>query len=227
MTSILKTLEKKFGVTKTIGGGASLEQCLFLILREGWDFKKASKAVRMLESEYIDWNEVRVSSMSELSQLLASLKCADMEKRVVRLKQFLDTVTNEFNELDSEMFKSMDFEPLRRFVLGAEALGKANAYILLQCYKTERIKKPGEGDTKDKVLVVSPESMRVAIRLGVIKKTQSAIAARKAFMKLLKPADFLRFQSLMAQHGEKLCFTKNPLCVVCFFNDSWKFFKGL
>ena len=226
MTSLLNTMEKKYGVTKVIGGGASLEQCLFLILREGWDFKKASKAVRILESEFIDWNEVRVSSSSELMQLLAALKCADMNKRVVRLKQFLENVMDEFTDLDSDMFKSMDFEPLRRFVLSAVALGKPNAYVFLQTYNIEKIKKPKEGDAGDRFLVVSPESMRVAIRLAVIKKTQSANAARKKFMALLKPADYVRFQNLMAQHGEKLCFTKNPLCQDCFLKDTCKFFKN-
>jgi endonuclease III len=226
MTSLLNTMQKKYGVTKMIGGGASLEQCLFLILREGWDFKKASKAVRKLESHFIDWNEVRVSSKSELVQLLAPLKCADMDKRVIRMKEFLETLMNEFTDLDNEMFKSMDFEPLRRFAVGAKELGKSNAYVFLQCYKTERLKKPGEGDEKDKVLVISPESMRVAIRLGCIRKTQSANAARKEFMKILKPSDYLRFQNLMAQHGDVFCFTKNPLCQECFLRDQCKFAKG-
>ncbi len=225
LTAAFKALEKKYGVTKIIGGGPSLEQCLFLILRQGWDFKKASRAVRILESGFIDWNEVRASSLGELYEVLALLKCTDLMDRLRRLRKFLNATMDEFNDLTNDMFRSMEFEPLRRLLVGIEPLGKANAYVFLQCFVNEW-KKKAKGDLpKEKSLVVSPEAMRVAIRLGIIKKTQSSIKARADFMALLSPKDYLRFQYLFAQHAETACFSKKPLCSECFLKGSCIFSK--
>jgi len=226
MKACLAKIEKKYGVTKVIGGGASLEQCLFLIVREGWDFKKASKTVRTLEADFIDWNEVRVSTVGELVEKLASLKCADMRDRMVRMKEFLDAVMNEYCALDNDMFRPMEFEPLRRFLMGLTTLGKANACIMLQCFMNEQDKKGLSEKEKEKFFVVAPESMRVGIRLGLIKKTQSINAARSEFLKMVQPAENLRFQNLMVRHGERFCFSKNPNCAKCFLSETCEFFKS-
>jgi len=227
LAAALAAMERKYGVTKVIGGGASLEQCLFLTLRQGWDFKKASRAVRILQSRFIDWNEVRVSSAAELCEELAALGCsADMMSRLKRMKGFLDAVMNALNDLDGEILRSMDFEPLRRLLLGIEQLGRANAYVFLQCYIEDPKKKEGGGGGERGDLVVSPESMRVAIRLGIIGKTQSPNKARKEFMALLKPSGYLRFQYLTARHAETFCTSKNLLCGNCFLKRSCPFPGG-
>lgn len=226
MTALLKGMEKKYGVTKLIGTGASLEQCMFLILREGWDFKKASRAIRTLEAGFIDWNEVRVSSVAELDAALSFLKCADMPARLGRLRDFLEALMNEFNDLGGDMFDEMEFEPLRRLLINIDGLGRANAYMFLQLYMSEMAKQPKSEVDKDKVLVVAPESMRVAIRLGILKKTQSANLARKEFMKLLGPRDYVRFQNLFVRHAESVCLSKNPQCTECFLSGSCDFFKS-
>jgi hypothetical protein len=223
LNAALKKLEKKYGVTKTIGGGPSLEQCLFLILRQGWDFKKASRAVRILESSFIDWNEVRASSLAELYEVLAALKCTDLMDRLRRLRGFLNAAMDEVTDLTTDMFRSMDFEPLRRFIVGIEPLGKANAYVFLQCFVNEWKKKAKDDPAKERSLVVSPEAMRVTIRLGIIKKTQSSNKARADFSALITAKDYLRFQYLMAQHAESVCSSKKPLCGECFLRDSCNF----
>jgi len=222
----LARMEKKYGVTKVIGGGASLEQCIFLIIREGWDFKKASKSVRALEADFIDWNEVRVSTVGELVEKLAPLKCSDMRERMARMRDFLNAVMNEFCVLDNDMFKAMEYEPLRRFLMGLKALGRANACIVLQSFMAEQDKKGLSDKEKEKFFVLAPDSMRVGIRLGIIKKTQSIIAARAEFLKMIPPSENLRFQNLMVRHGEKVCFSKNPNCEDCFLSDLCDFFKS-
>lgn len=226
LKSCLAKMDKKYGVTKVIGGGASLEQCLFLIIREGWDFKKASKTVRTLEAAFIDWNEARVSTVGELIEKLHPLICADLRERMLRVKEFLNAVMNEFCVVDNDMFKPMEYESLRRFMMGTPSLGKANACIVLQCFMSEQDKKGLSEKEKEKFFVISPESMRVGIRLGIIKKTQSINAARAEFLKMVRPAESLRFQNLMVRHGEKICFSKNPNCAECFLSDGCDFFKS-
>jgi|GEM_PF-2442954 len=225
LESILSLAERKYGVTRIIGGGASLEQCLFLILRRGWDFKKASKAIRILESHYIDWNELRVSTIGEIFELIAPLKCSDLEDRVRRMKTFLQTVVDEYNDLNNDLFRLMEFELLRRFLVGVEILGKANAYVFLQCYRNELAKKNEDEADPAKLLIISPESMRVGIRLGIIKKTQSTNVARQDFWRIMGPSDDYRFQNVLVQHAETFCFPKNPHCKDCFLKDDCQYFK--
>ncbi len=222
--NILAAMEKKYGAVKTIGTGSSLSQCLFQIFRQGWDFKKASRAVRILESSFIDWNEVRVSPVRELMEALDALGCADMEKRVDRAKGFLQELFDSCQNLDEKLFGDRDFESIRRLLVSNESLGRAAAGVLLQILRLEMAKDPAV-DESAKVLVVLPESMRVAIRMGFLKKTQSSNVARQEFMKSIQPAEYLRFQYLTVMHAEKYCFSKNPACADCFLNKSCTFFK--
>lgn len=222
--TILAAMEKKYGSVKTIGTGSSLTQCIFQIFRQGWDFKKASRAVRILESSFIDWNEVRISPVRELTEALTALKCADMDSRVERVKGFLQEVFDGCQKQDENLFHDMDYESIRRLLMSNTALGRAAASVFLQILRFEMEKQPDPG-VEDKLLVVSPETMRVAIRIGFLKKTQSSNVARQEFEKFIQPKEYLRFQYLTVLHAEKYCFSKNPSCADCFLSKSCAFFK--
>ncbi len=231
LRSCLVRMEKKYGVTKTIGGGPTVGQGVFLIFRQGWDFKKASRAARILESEFIDWNEIRVSAKREIQETLAFLKFSDMENRIINIQEYLREVFTAYNDLDNDLFKTMEFESFRRFIIKVTALGKPNAYILLQCHRDEAAKKSkkaaGRGAqtarSGEPDLVVSPESMRVAIRLGIIKKTLSIITARRDLAKLLNRNQYLPFQNSFVRHAEAFCLSKNPRCRECILKGSCKY----
>ena len=98
----VKRMTRKYGVAKLSGSGADVEQCVYLILREGWDFRKVNKAVKILTEEFVDWNEVRVSVIKEVREAVSFLKYKDLDEKLTRVKQFLGELYNEYNRLNLE-----------------------------------------------------------------------------------------------------------------------------
>jgi len=224
MRNILTRMNKKYGVVKPGNSRGDIEQCVFLILREGWDFRKAARAVKILVEHFVDWNEVRVSGPGELVEALPFLKYKDLEEKILRILQLLKEVYLEYNCLQLDFLKETDFEDTRKFFAQLEPLGAGNAYIFLQCLQ-ETIDEAAEVDPPN--LVISTEALRVGIRLGLIKRTSSHNVGRKAIAKLIGPKDYLSFQNLFVRHGDKICTSKSPLCKECFLNSLCKYYQSL
>src|SRR5208282_1814084 len=67
-----------------------LEQFVYALCREGATREQADRAFRGLRERFFDWNEVRVSSLRELEEVLSDLP--DAEARAQRLLSFLQEV---------------------------------------------------------------------------------------------------------------------------------------
>jgi endonuclease-3 len=219
----VKRMTRKYGVAKLSGSGADVEQCVYLILREGWDFRKVNKAVKIIAEEFVDWNEVRVSVVKEVREAVSFLKYKDLDAKLTRVKAFLGELYGEYNRLNLEFLLEAEFEETRRTFAEFEHLGRANAYIFLQCLQDELDDVP-VGDSV--TLVMSTEALRVGIRLGLIRKTSSHNVARKEFLKLMESKEAVVFQNLFVRHGEQICTSKNPMCKECFLNTICNYCKS-
>src|ERR1700722_13947 len=67
-----------------------LEQFIFAICREGTTREQAENAYRSLQERFFDWNEIRVSSVHELADVLEGL--GEAETRAQRIIDFLQEV---------------------------------------------------------------------------------------------------------------------------------------
>ncbi len=223
MHDVLEQMKKRYGVTRLIHKDADIALMLYLVLREGWDFKKATRAVKKLQEEFVDWNEVRVSFDRELAEVLAPLTQKDLDAKVKRCKDVLKAIFDKYNRVNLDFMRTQDFETARRALSEMEALGRANAHILVQCYQDELDQAPARSS---KTLVMSHDGLRVAIRLGLIKKTSSLNVGRKELEKLLEPTRYIDFQNLFVRHAEQVCTSKNPACEGCFLNSGCAFYKA-
>lgn len=215
MSAIMKRMTKKYGVVKLGNSRADIEQCIYLILREGWDFRKANKAIVHLEECFVDWNELRVSANREILECLSFLTYDNLEEKVVRIKEFLGEVYAEYNRLRIDFVEELEFEETRKMFASFEFLGQGNAYIFLQCLQDQIDEVESD---QSATLVMSTEALRVGIRLGLIKKTSSHNVGRKEYGKLIGSKDFIPFQNLFVRHGEVYCTSKSPLCSDCFLS---------
>lgn len=222
MRNVMERMKKKYGVVKLINKDADIAQCLYLVLREGWDYRKATKALKKISEEYVDWNEVRVSYNKELCETIAFVKYADIDKKVERIKEILQDVFNDYNSLDFDFLVDMDFEEILSYFLELTPLGKSNSLVFLQCLQDGI---DGIESNHSQTLVMSTDALRVGVRLGLIKKTSSHNVARKEFSKILDPSAYFEFQNRFVRHGEELCRSKNPLCKDCFLNSVCKYYK--
>jgi endonuclease III len=223
MREVMASMKKRYGATKLPRKEPGVDLLVYLVLREGWDFRKANRCVKILEDTFVDWNEIRVSFPRELAEATAFLQYDKLYEKIHRFKDVLKEVFQEYNRINLDFLREADFEETRHIFASIEALGKANAYIFLQCLRNELEEVVGDGS---ETLVMSTESLRVGIRLGLIKKTSSHNVGRKAFTKLLAPADYFAFQNYFVRHAESLCRSKAPLCKECFLSSICKYFSS-
>ena len=101
----------------------------------------------------------------------------------------------------------------------------------------ELVKLPGVGrktasvflaETFDEpTIAVDTHVLRVSHRLGQSTKRHDPIQTEKE-LKLLFPKDFWRYLSMsFVQFGRDICDAKKPLCEVCDFNNSCKYYLSL
>jgi len=89
IAKLIKVAKKHYPVVKPPAGRGVLDNLLYACLLEDSNFTAADDAFAKLE-QYCDWNEVRVSTVAELSEVLTGL--GKPEKAAERLKNALHSV---------------------------------------------------------------------------------------------------------------------------------------
>lgn len=200
---ILSRLDKSHGKVHPLPEEKPLDHAVFLILRERWDYRKAHKALQILQSEFVDWNEVRVSSAGEIRDLLRPLGDSEVDVKVEKIFTLLQFVWRERNCVNLDFLGEMDPERQMRVLQGAGVLTAGQIQIVLQAM----------AGTDE--FLVSPHATRVLQRIGVITRVYSDSGARKSMEALMGPEDLFRFQSHLVQHGDEICLARSPRCGEC------------
>ena len=137
LRKVLKRMERRYGPLSLAPDGPDIGQCIYLVLRENWSIRKALRAWRKLLKDFIDWNEVRVSTHKEIRESIEFTGYPDLDDKIDRIKGILDGVFERYNRLQLDFLKEQDFDETRKFFVNLAPLGKANAYIFLQCLQNE------------------------------------------------------------------------------------------
>ncbi len=96
-------LKKKYEVPPAQPARPLLEHLLYACLLEDCPSDLADEGLAKCEQDYFDWNEVRVTTVTELSQVLSRLP--DPIKAATRLKNNLQSVFEEFYTFDLDHLK--------------------------------------------------------------------------------------------------------------------------
>jgi endonuclease-3 len=203
LSDVLRGLEKPYGKVFVLPEEPPLDHAVFLLLREGWDWRKAQKALRILQKDFIDWNEVRVSSAAELKSALAQEGGKDLDVKVEKIRALLAALWKERNATSLDFLREMEPDSRRRLLTALGVLSPAHVQILMQCLNGPE------------TMLVSQPTIRTLSRIGLIDRVHSESAARKVLEKLVDPEDTWAFQSLLTQHGEEICQSKSPRCGDC------------
>jgi endonuclease-3 len=203
LSDVLRGLEKPYGKVFVLPEEPPLDHAVFLLLREGWDWRKAQKALRILQKDFIDWNEVRVSSAAELKSALAQEGGKDLDVKVEKIRALLAALWKERNATSLDFLREMEPDSRRRLLTALGVLSPAHVQILMQCLNGTA------------TMLVSQPAIRTLSRIGLIDRVHSESAGRKALEKLVDAEDLWAFQSLLTQHGEEICQSKSPRCGDC------------
>lgn len=201
-----------------------LEELLYAICREGSTTADADAAYARLRKVFVDWNEIRVSTMQEVADALRPLPSAglragwligvlhavfemnysydlgDMEKK--GLKQAAKQVSRYFNEKD---LKSVGLKQAAKQIARFKQVNDfAVAWVVQRSLGGHAI--PLDGPT-----------FRVLRRLNVIEETDAddMESVRGGIEHVIAKARGPEFTELMSVHAKEICIDKTPLCPQC------------
>ncbi|MDZ4659013.1 MAG: hypothetical protein SH868_15660 [Bythopirellula sp.] len=106
INKVIKVVKKHYKPVEAPRERNVLEHLVFASCVENSLHEDADKVVAALTTDYFDWNEVRVSSLRELAEVMKSLN--DAEEAAMRLKRVLQSVFETQYSFDLELFKKQN-----------------------------------------------------------------------------------------------------------------------
>lgn len=125
ITKLHTALKKHYSVPPASPSRPLLEHALYACLLEDCPAELADEGLAKLEQDYFDWNEVRVTTVTELSSVLSNLP--DPNKAAGRLKSNLQAIFEEFYSFDLDHLKK---ENLGKAVAKFEKLPSMTPFVL-------------------------------------------------------------------------------------------------
>src|SRR5205085_5598471 len=120
LTKVHKVLKKHYKPVEPPSVRTLLEHLLYAAVLETADFDTADENFAKLQESYFDWNEVRVTTITELAETVASVP--DSVAAAQRVKKTLQSVFETHSSLQTHY--TFDLEVLKK-----QNIGKAIAEI--------------------------------------------------------------------------------------------------
>ena len=194
-------LKKKIDAPEEPEPRPILEQLIYAICREGTTRDKADQAFRVLRERFFDWNEIRVSSVRELEEVLHDLPHA--ESRAQRLVSLLQEVF--------ETTFSFDLESLHKKGLkqAAKQLGR---YEATNDHSVAWVIQHSLGGH---AIPLDDANLRVVRRLGLVEEELTDPETLRTSLEHLVPkARGPHFHELISFLAADACW-KEPNCPSC------------
>jgi endonuclease III len=179
-----------------------LEHLLYAVVREGTTREKADKAFQTLKERFVDWNEVRVSTVQELCDAMGPLP--DVATRAQRLIGILQewfelTYTFDMEEVAKKGLKE-----------GAKKVSRLNDS---NDYSVAWVMQHGLGGH---AIPLDAPSIRVLRRLGVLDgESESLESLRGTIEHFVPKAKGPAFVELLSRLADELCHEDSPRCSKC------------
>ena len=170
VNAVYKALRKKFGAGGSLSKKDPLDHIMFSVLLTRSPQDKAEKAFSAIKANYVDWNEVRVTSLTELSRLLKTKGCRS--RSAEPMVAFLQKLYLDNHYVSVSSVKEMVPKKARDYLTQTAQLPPdAVAEILLDAFDMSSAP-------------IHNEIKRVLVRLGLVGINPSQQQAQKAFMRI-------------------------------------------
>jgi endonuclease III len=181
-----------------------LEELIYATCREGSTSADADAGYARLKKAFIDWNEVRVSTVQEVADVLRPLSGSGTRaKRIIGLLQevFEDKYSFDLSELGKKGLK----DTARKLRFYKEGV---NDYAV--AWVTQR-------SLGGHAIPLDEPSLRVLRRLGVVEEIdpESLEAVRGSIEHIIPKTRGPEFTDLLSIHAQELCTENDPNCPAC------------
>jgi endonuclease III len=205
---VVALLEPRLGAVRELDEPRPLEQLILLLLARGGTLQRARKALKTLQADYVDWNDVRVTSARELAEKIGEATGVRVAlERAEKLVELLSMVYHRFNRLNLDFLQdpSLDEGGKKRTRLFAW-LGERSALwpAMLTLHAS-----------KKRDVLVDVALLRVLARLGVVDLKATASSARQRLLEIVPDDLLVTFQFVLHVLAEEVCHQKAPDCGHC------------
>jgi hypothetical protein len=146
----------------------------------------ALKSFRQLKSEFVDWNEVRISPIREIQEQVS--KGDDSLALSVAIKDVLEFVHNRHHHVSLEHLAELNLTDIRRFLKQIRNLEPSSIEIVLLLRKEHPI------------VPLTPEMENELIELGVLSTNDSRDRRAKTVYELVGAESALAFHHLLLEY---------------------------
>jgi endonuclease III len=177
------------------------EQMVYAVCREGASAADADRAYENLRAQFFDWNEIRVSTVREVSVALSHLPLPlERSKRIISFLQEVFETAYAFS-LDNMQKKGLKLaeKQLERF---QAANAFAVAYVLQHSLGGHSL--PLDGDMR-----------RTLCRLEMIDDDTTPAAAQSSLEHLIPKAKGIHFCETVSALAHQFCHEETPRCTAC------------
>lgn len=174
----------------------------------------AEQSYSRLKRNFVDWNELRVSSDLEIRRTVSV--AADAGSLVQRIKTLLNRIQSERSQLSLEFLGDLNKGDARRYLRSLGMLSPATIDLVLRQKKS------------DDVVPVDEHSERVLARTGLVPPRASRTDIQKLLRRLVPEDRVLRFHRAVLDIAQRLCVrdeeavkcSECPLREMCAFGRS-------
>jgi endonuclease-3 len=215
LARVMRILEERYGPHIYPEERSSLlEQLLFELLASANPVTNARKCLRDFREAYVDWNEVRVSSVREIQETLDRARIEASGETAALVKSVLDRTFNELCRVDLDHLRSEGAEKARKFAARLDMLKPHEREYFLVAAGFETAPP------------LDPATERACERLGLFRPEDPPAKRRRALESAVESgAEALRLHHLLVEHGKKLCTATDPKCAKCLLQTDCDFFR--
>jgi len=178
-----------------------LDQIVMAVLWQDVPPARTRAAYETLTGEFVDWNELRVTVTSEVSQILES--CGLPGRKGAILKRILSRAIEALFSFNFDPLAELPREELRDWFLRIEGVPHhVAAYILYTVYDYDRV-------------LVGDNVARVIRRLGLVSKSASPAEIEPALNAVIPAKEAVQTWNALRLHATTVCTEKDFDCRKC------------
>ncbi len=198
---VYNSLARVYGKVRKNHKRNPFDQLILCILGHCASENAAQKALDLLLKEYVDWNEVRVCTVSSLGETLAE---AGIDSPIAAvLKSALQGICKKQFAVNLDFLMGMKHDEARKSLTELDSLPEQIvSAMVLACY--DGLPVP-----------VDEELARVIRRLGIVKPSATMATVERFLRRTVPKRESYNFFRVFVRHARLVCRPVSPDCAGC------------
>lgn len=196
VSEIKKVAESRYGEPKQRKVRPPLDQLVQSVLWRYTSIRRGTRGLRELKRTFVDWNEVRVSTVKETAAAMSNAQWA--EDASAHIKKIIDGVFELRNVTTLDFLEDMTQAQAKTFLRSVQGVTRDLADELL-LFNFDAKKLPLDDD-----------GTRMAYRMGFLEDAKGTKKNQRAFREIWGREYFVGVTMFMHDHARDVCCPENP-----------------